>query len=257
MNTTQYALSGAIPPTAEPGALATVARQTLADSTRELFELLWRQSGLDEIVAALPACLARLFDAEDCGLVPREAIAAQARRARSGEAADRAEGRVYFLPAARRAVESGMAVLLEGDRVHAASVPRGWLFRKSVICAPILVDARVLGVIWVGGPNARSCFDHRDIGLLEVIALFVARSMRHAGSRDAAGSACIDWLRAPRPRNADVRIPASVPQMDRMARIVARSFYREMAKAGFGCAQIVNVASEIIAELTRRVGARD
>jgi hypothetical protein len=35
-----------------------------------------------------------------------------------------------------------------------------------------------------------------------------------------------------------------------MARIVARSFYREMTIAGFSQSQIIKVASEIISELS-------
>ncbi len=43
----------------------------------------------------------------------------------------------------------------------------------------------------------------------------------------------------------------SAQHPEQMRRIIVKSFYREMVKAGFGPRQIVNAASEIIAELTK------
>jgi hypothetical protein len=41
-----------------------------------------------------------------------------------------------------------------------------------------------------------------------------------------------------------------VQNPDQVAKILAKSFYKEMTRAGFGSSQIVNAATEIIAQLS-------
>jgi L-methionine (R)-S-oxide reductase len=50
--------------------------------------------------------------------------------------------------------------------------------RRSLMCAPIHVDARVVGVVNVCGAQGKDAFTETDLHLLDVLALFIGKSIQ-------------------------------------------------------------------------------
>ncbi len=123
----------------------------------------------------------------------------------------------------------------------------------SFICAPLPLDGRVLGVINVRRPRGDQAFSETDEQTLECLALFAGKSVQAAqlayllnsgfaqralGSDQAAASPAVEAF------STGTAQPAQV------ARLLAKSFYREMRAAGFAPNQIVGAAGEIIDQLS-------
>ncbi len=122
--------------------------------------------------------------------------------------------------------------------------------KKGMICVPVMVDGVALGVININGPRRRKNFTRDDLHAMEIVAAFTGKIIqglqlqRTLGSRFAQMSLGNGMTAQ---KISDAQNPG------RMAKILAKSFYREMAGAGFGPAQIIDAASEIISELGKSV----
>lgn len=124
--------------------------------------------------------------------------------------------------------------------------------RRSVLVVPVRIGARVVGTLNASCSNGKGCFGADDLHLLETIALFAGKTVQVGQLQGILASrfAQLALLRAA-PAS-----PAGYQQPDRIARLLARSFYREMAKAGFSTGQVVQAASEIIDQLNGNLARR-
>lgn len=118
---------------------------------------------------------------------------------------------------------------------------------RSLMLAPIRIDGRVVGTLTASCGGAKSCFCERDLALLETVALFVGRAVQMRQLRGILASRFTQLALAQEVQGSVATIAYQKP--DHVARLLARSFYREMARAGFDSGQIVQAASEIIAQL--------
>lgn len=116
--------------------------------------------------------------------------------------------------------------------------------RRSVLLVPVRVGARVVGTV-NASCSSTGCFGEDELGLLEVVALLAGKTMQ---LRQLQGILASRFAQLALLQAAPAS-PAGYQQPDRIARLLARTFYREMAKAGFSTAQVVQAASEIIAQL--------
>jgi hypothetical protein len=86
---------------------------------------------------------------------------------------------------------------------------------------------------------------------LDSIGLFLAKAIQTQQLQGLLDSRLVQLALTQSVGRAGDRVRMeSVPHLDRMTRIVARSFYREMTRAGFGSQQIISAATEIISELS-------
>ena len=133
------------------------------------------------------------------------------------------------------------------------------------MCAPIRLNERLVGVVNVSGRKADGGFKMAELKLLEAMALFIGKSIQVSqlqsmlNSRFAQMAVIQDAAQGLRATLAE-----ALPNPDQVAKIMAKSFYKEMTRAGFGSRQIINAASEIITQLTgnlqrhsKRLGTRD
>jgi GAF domain-containing protein len=124
----------------------------------------------------------------------------------------------------------------------------------SLICAPIRIDGKLVGVINVASTPGQPTFGETELHLLEVTALFIGKSIQVQQLQHLLDSrfAQMALLQEARERVGDsVRLAYRNPED--VAKILARSFFSEMTKAGFEAAQIVSAASELIEQLNRRL----
>lgn len=124
--------------------------------------------------------------------------------------------------------------------------------RKSMIASPLTIDGNIIGVINASGPKGRKRFTLDDLNLLDIVALFVTKSIQVIQLQNILNSRFAQIALA---RDADRTIGevmvGAAHNPDQLAKILAKSFYREMTRAGFGSNQIIGAASEIISQLSK------
>lgn len=129
----------------------------------------------------------------------------------------------------------------------------------SLMCAPIRIDGNIVGVINASrkAPDSRAdakAFGNTELRLLEVAALFIGKSIQVQQLQHLLDSrfAQLALLQEARHKVGESVLTAYRNPED-VARILARSFFREMTKAGFEPPQIVGAATELIGQLNKHL----
>lgn len=124
----------------------------------------------------------------------------------------------------------------------------------QAILAPIQIEGKTIGVLNVNAPLGKTEFDETDAGLLSVIALFIGKSIQVYQLQNVLNSRFAQIALAHDANQAIGSVVLSTAQdPNQMAKIVAKSFYRELSKAGFASSQIINAATEIISQLSTSI----
>jgi L-methionine (R)-S-oxide reductase len=125
--------------------------------------------------------------------------------------------------------------------------------KRSMFC-PIASHSNTIGVIHVRKPKTKRYFTARDLKLLEVVALVIAKLIQAIQLQNILNSRLAQIALAQSVNTATAQPPTMPPHhQNRIAAIIAKSFYREMKKAGFGPNQIIITASEILSELSEHL----
>ena len=126
---------------------------------------------------------------------------------------------------------------------------------KSLISAPIVLRRNIVGVINVSDPKTKRPFNLDDLHLLDVVSLFVGKSVQVAQLQSVLNSRFAQIALAQEANHAIGAAMASVSENpNQLAKILAKSFFREMTKAGFSSTQIIHAATEIIGQLNTSLG---
>ena len=159
-----------------------------------------------------------------------------------------------------RVLASGRALLVEdiASSEFAALARRNRAAVPALMSAPVRIDGRLVGVVNVTG----SAFDEAELHLLEAMALFIGKSVQviqlqhlltsrfaqmalvrdaHERAQERAGQGAA--------QQGGAAQGMSYQNPEDVARILARSFYKEMTRAGFAPGQIVSAATELIGQL--------
>lgn len=122
---------------------------------------------------------------------------------------------------------------------------------KSLISSPITISGRIVGVVNISGHMCDCAFNLVDLNLLNVVALFIGKSIQTLQLQSILDSRFAQLALA---REAENNIGASLGSVfhnpDKVAKIFAKSFYKEMTRGGFGSNQIISAASEIVSQLS-------
>jgi signal transduction protein with GAF and PtsI domain len=154
---------------------------------------------------------------------------------------------------AGRVAESGEAIVIEDimDSPLAGFARRPRQGRPSLMAAPIRIQGKVIGVMNLAGPRAARTFTPADLATLEVVARFAAKTIQVIQLQNLLQSRFAQLALA---RDAERAVGSAMLgaayDPDKMAKIVAKSFFREMTRAGFDAGQIIGAASEIISQLS-------
>lgn len=150
-------------------------------------------------------------------------------------------------------VASGQSILIEdiSQSEFAVKARRANDPRKSLISSPITINRRIVGVVNVSGQMRGAPFSLADLNLLEVAALFIGKSIQAIQLQNILNSRFAQMaLVQEAEKNLDGSLGMALQNPDHVAKILAKSFYKEMTRAGFGSSQIIQAASEIIAQLS-------
>ena len=118
--------------------------------------------------------------------------------------------------------------------------------RRSLMLAPIRIGDKIIGLVNASCGRAKGCFDDTDLQLLDALSLFIGKAVQVGQLQKILNSRFAQMALI---RDASVAGGGEFQQPAQLARILAKSFYKEMHRAGFDSGQIVQAASEIIAQL--------
>ncbi|MGH2412873.1 MAG: GAF domain-containing protein, partial [Microcystaceae cyanobacterium] len=127
---------------------------------------------------------------------------------------------------------------------------------KSLMSAPIMLGKQVMGVINVSSSIDKSSFDEQNLELLQLLALFIGKSIQIVQLQSISRSKFVEMAVACElgERYTEEPITATtLPNPNRLAKIVAKAFFQELTKAGFGPSQIIEIANEVLNLLQKNI----
>ncbi|SAL50063.1 hypothetical protein [Caballeronia humi] len=126
----------------------------------------------------------------------------------------------------------------------------GLLPESLTSLSPMSVEDGKPGVMKVGRAARKPDVNKEEEELLEIVATLTS-GLHRADSRHSGSETQTIYVSPWQKEIASIAKMGGLGECPHeMARIVARSFYREMTIAGFSQSQIIKVASEIISELS-------
>lgn len=160
---------------------------------------------------------------------------------------------------AGRVAGSGEPLLIPDIRQsdYAAVSRRQRTTPGGFISAPIPVRDKVIGVLNLSQPHDARTLDQEDLKLATIVALLVGKSIQVLQLQNLLRSNFIQLALARETRETPNRTVAEIAHDGtRMARILAKTFFRDMRGAGFATDQILGAATEIISLLSQDLGER-
>jgi transcriptional regulator with GAF, ATPase, and Fis domain len=122
---------------------------------------------------------------------------------------------------------------------------------NSLIAAPIRINNKVVGILSASGHKLNRPLDQTDLEWIGMIGLLVGKSMQVVQLQNVLSSRFAQMALVREAKaNLGVALEKAVENPDQLARILAKSFFREMTHTGFSTSQIIQASSEIIAQLS-------
>jgi L-methionine (R)-S-oxide reductase len=150
---------------------------------------------------------------------------------------------------AGRVLEQGAPLLIADIRSSkfAAMARRRSDLGASFICVPIPVGKQVIGVMNLSSRLGSPPFDESTLALAEIVAALIAKSVQVERLQTLLRSRLALLSLAREEKEVVARITDGTVPTARVAKLLAKSFFRDLASAGFEPGQIIEAASEIIA----------
>jgi signal transduction protein with GAF and PtsI domain len=155
-------------------------------------------------------------------------------------------------------VATGKPLLIEDiDQSRFAPVARKHYPGRSFMSAPVIINKKVIGVIHVNTHKQQRVFNKEDLNLLTVVAMLVSKSIQIIQVQKLMMSRYTVYAVAEKNKEELTKLTNLVSMagqdLNKVAKLLAKTFYREMSKAGFGPDHIISAASEIISLLNESV----
>jgi hypothetical protein len=225
----------------------------------ELSDFLETEANRDDCLRTLAAMLARIVGTKQCAIMlldngydkggtkPRAFV----HHGFPSDACEEASHRLELFASHAASSRSAFFVTEAGRNPFS---PR-WTQSKSLcMAAPILSGDRTIGVIAIFPPKAGRRFTRHDLNLLTIAARVISKSFQTMQLQTMPNSL---FTRIAMGREAKKTTYGNAapppPDCDKMAKILAKSFYREMTRIGFGTNQVINAATEIISLLNENL----
>jgi hypothetical protein len=120
--------------------------------------------------------------------------------------------------------------------------------------APIPVGNRMAGTVYITLHEDGRLPSPPDIDRLTLVCLFLGKSLQVIQLQNLLNSRYAQFALTQEGHQATNALKDLANQEPvKLAKILAKTFYREMAKAGFGCDHIISAATEIITQLNASV----
>lgn len=117
----------------------------------------------------------------------------------------------------------------------------------SFVCTPITVGEHAIGVMSLSSRPGSPAFGESDLRMAEIVATLIGKCIQVDRLQTLLRSRVAQFSLANEEKAAVARLTdGSVPPA-RVAKLLAKSFFRDLSSAGFDPGQIIEAASEIIA----------
>lgn len=117
----------------------------------------------------------------------------------------------------------------------------------SFISAPIIITEQVVGVINVSVPSHKPYFDEQDLELLKLFTQYTGKSLHISQLQAILKSRFVEMAVARELEEQQASESIAIhPDPSRLAKLVAKSFFRELTRAGFGPNQVIAIATEVL-----------
>lgn len=116
----------------------------------------------------------------------------------------------------------------------------------SFICTPIAIGKHVIGVMNLSSRLDARPFDESDLALAEIVAALIGKSVQVERLQTLIRSRVAHLSLAREEKTVVARLTDGTVPPGRVAKLLAKSFFRDLTSAGFEPAQIIEAASEII-----------
>jgi L-methionine (R)-S-oxide reductase len=123
----------------------------------------------------------------------------------------------------------------------------------SCMCVPIVVGEKVIGVMNFSNRPDCSPFLAADLLVAEIAAAMVGKSVQVERLQTLLRSRVAHMALAQGERAVASQMIGQSPHPARVAKLLAKSFYKDLSAAGFEPGQIIDAASEIIEHVTHDV----
>ncbi len=150
---------------------------------------------------------------------------------------------------------SGEPVLIEDiSRSEYAALGRRRLGQgPSCIVVPIPVGGEPIGIMSLTSPPERSAFTTADLTFARIVAALIGKSVQVTRLQTLVRSRVAQLTLARQEKEVALSLTNGSLPPARLAKMLAKAFYKDLAAAGFNVGQIVEAASEIIAQISTDV----
>lgn len=218
-----------------------------------LFGEIGFEGGIEDCLDELSTLVARLLSAKGCAIIlltEEEANRTQAGH-RSG---------FGFLPGTPSTQLSKLAPHLALPTVPSPSAGCTHGAPVDSMFATIVLKGKTVGVMHAVLPQQQGSFSKQDLDLFTILTPIIAKSIQVIQLQQLLKSRFAQMALSQSGDSVVRDMLSGVMQNpNQIARILAKSFYREMLRAGFSFNQIIFAATEVISELSagvRQNGAR-
>lgn len=229
----------------------------------DLANFLEQQTGWKDSLHDVATMIAGLLNSENCLiLLWLDGRGAQRNKPRSffHQLARRDDGiypsRSLLEKIARHVAATGDPVLIPDLALSSFASMARWRQGKNMglASAPIFTGDRLFGAISITTPRDGRILEEKDLHRLTTAALILGRSIQVTELKNLLKSRFAQLALAQEGEAllAGAMIPSG-QDSGKVAKVVAKTFYRELTKAGFGAEQIIDTATEIISLLNERL----
>ncbi len=120
----------------------------------------------------------------------------------------------------------------------------------SFMCVPIVLGMVVIGVMNASASNGAAPFDNTNLQRADLVAMLIGKAIQVHRLQTLLRSRIAQLtLARQEPEVAASLTDGGIPPA-RLAKVLAKAFYKDLAAAGFGAGQIIEAATEIIGQIS-------
>jgi len=244
------------PTPAQAGISGNLKSNSAAEGLREVTRLLERSEHLDGHWSQLAALIATLLNAENCWIVLSSGgnDGGKAVRAYGNNGAILVQKSVRNGSEFHRMLARASAMLM--PQPDAPPPQHGYDPGNNTIFMPICVDDMVVGVVNVRDEKKNLPFSEMHFETSRIVALLIGKALHLGRLQKILNSRFAQLALVQNPAPPACTLRQALRQPKATACLMAKSFFREMEKAGFTPPEIIAAASEIISELTNSLKSR-
>ncbi len=120
----------------------------------------------------------------------------------------------------------------------------------AFMCAPVKLGTHAIGVVNLAGRSEAPPFDEGDLSVAEIAATLIAQLVQVERLQTLLQSRVAQLAMARAGEEASNNFIAGRADLGQVAKMLARSFYKDLAAAGFEPGQIIEAASEVISQVS-------